>query len=132
MNCTNCKNPVSDNSTECEWCGSMINKPIPISDKKENNKKLQIVYKGTWMLFDIIKTDIYIDDTFKITGSVKRGFKFEIPNTSILPKIKLKTGIYSKILKIPKLDLTKDYLIELYFNHYFRIFYSEPEKITEL
>ena len=22
MNCSNCKNPIQDNSTECEWCGN--------------------------------------------------------------------------------------------------------------
>jgi|LakMenEpi03Aug12_release.lakeMendotaPanAssembly.Ray.scaffolds.fasta_scaffold325025_1 hypothetical protein len=132
MNCANCKNPVSDNSTECEWCGSMINKQIPISDKQENIRKLKIVYNGRWMLFDNLKTDIYINNTFKSTESIKKGFKFEIQNTAILPTIKLKTGIYSKILKIPKLDLTKDYLIELYFSPLYGIFYSEPEKITEL
>ena len=93
-NCTNCKNPIIDLSIECEWCGSMINKPIPIYDKKENNKKLQIVYKGTWMLFDNVKTDVYVNDTFKIRGSLKKGFKFEIENTAILPLIKLKTSIF--------------------------------------
>ena len=25
MNCPNCKNPILENSTECEWCGSVIN-----------------------------------------------------------------------------------------------------------
>jgi len=24
MNCPNCKNPVLDNSNECEWCGSVL------------------------------------------------------------------------------------------------------------
>lgn len=24
MNCPNCKNPISDNSQECEWCGCKI------------------------------------------------------------------------------------------------------------
>jgi len=24
MNCTNCKNPISDDSQECEWCGYVI------------------------------------------------------------------------------------------------------------
>ncbi len=27
MNCPKCKNPISDNSQECEWCGVRINKP---------------------------------------------------------------------------------------------------------
>ena len=25
MNCPTCKNPINDNSTECEWCGAKIN-----------------------------------------------------------------------------------------------------------
>ena len=24
MNCINCKNPVQENATECEWCGNKI------------------------------------------------------------------------------------------------------------
>lgn len=24
MNCTSCKNPLQDNSVECEWCGNKI------------------------------------------------------------------------------------------------------------
>ena len=24
MNCTNCKNPIQDNSYECEWCGNLV------------------------------------------------------------------------------------------------------------
>ena len=24
MNCTTCKNPIQANSTECEWCGNLI------------------------------------------------------------------------------------------------------------
>ncbi len=24
MNCTSCKNPLQDNSVECEWCGNNI------------------------------------------------------------------------------------------------------------
>ena len=26
MNCPQCKNPIQDNATECEWCGSNLNK----------------------------------------------------------------------------------------------------------
>ena len=27
MNCPKCKNPIADDSKECEWCGVKINKP---------------------------------------------------------------------------------------------------------
>ena len=40
MNCPKCKNPISDNLQECEWCGYIINK---IEEEKanttSNNKK---------------------------------------------------------------------------------------------
>ncbi len=25
MNCPNCKNPIQENATECEWCGIAVN-----------------------------------------------------------------------------------------------------------
>lgn len=34
MNCPTCKSPVQSNSTECEWCGSIISK---ISSQNNNN-----------------------------------------------------------------------------------------------
>jgi hypothetical protein len=35
MNCPKCKNSISDNSQECEWCGVKINKPN--TQKKDFN-----------------------------------------------------------------------------------------------
>ena len=32
MNCPNCKNPVQENATECEWCGGKINSSHKVSD----------------------------------------------------------------------------------------------------
>ena len=42
MNCENCRNPLSENSTICEWCGNDTSKPntqTPIVEKKKVNKK---------------------------------------------------------------------------------------------
>ncbi len=30
MNCPSCKNPVQENASECEWCGSYILKEISL------------------------------------------------------------------------------------------------------
>jgi uncharacterized membrane protein YvbJ len=35
MNCPKCKNPIADDSQECEWCGVKINKPN--TQKKDSN-----------------------------------------------------------------------------------------------
>ena len=35
MNCPKCKNPVNDDSQECEWCGAKINKKN--TQKNESN-----------------------------------------------------------------------------------------------
>jgi inner membrane protein involved in colicin E2 resistance len=42
MTCTNCRNPLSENSTICEWCGNDNSKPntqTKIVEKKKVNKK---------------------------------------------------------------------------------------------
>ena len=42
MTCTNCRNPLAENSSICEWCGNDNSKPItqtPIVEKKKVNKK---------------------------------------------------------------------------------------------
>jgi hypothetical protein len=42
MTCTNCRNPLSENSTICEWCGndnSKPNKQTPIVDNKKAKRK---------------------------------------------------------------------------------------------
>lgn len=45
MNCTNCKNPVSDNTEQCEWCNFALN-----ISKKVNSSSI-ILDKGECMFF---------------------------------------------------------------------------------
>jgi hypothetical protein len=56
MTCTNCRNPLSENSTICEWCGndnSKPNKQTPIVEKKKVNKKA-LKYTIYFVLFLIL------------------------------------------------------------------------------
>ena len=46
MNCPNCKNPIQDNYTECEWCGGKIN-PSKNNKKIENSIVLTLKLKKT-------------------------------------------------------------------------------------
>ena len=60
MNCPTCKNPIQDNSYECEWCGNQIN----VNDIKNNLDNA---------LVDIIKSEnhleaiVYYMDNYKVT-----------------------------------------------------------------
>jgi len=45
MNCTNCKNPVSDNAEQCEWCNFALN-----TSKKINSSSI-ILDKGECVFF---------------------------------------------------------------------------------
>ena len=55
MNCTNCKNPIQDNSYECEWCGNLVSdqsgasiindaQNLDISNKNTVKSKKNILY----------------------------------------------------------------------------------------
>jgi hypothetical protein len=41
MNCPKCKNPINDNSQECEWCGCVINKTEEEKANTTSNNNLQ-------------------------------------------------------------------------------------------
>jgi hypothetical protein len=51
-------------------------------------------------------------------GIMSERYFFEIENTANLPKIKFKANLYSKKIEIPKLDLNKNYLIEIEFSNW--------------
>jgi len=53
MNCTNCKNPVSDNAEQCEWCNFALN-----TSKKSNSSSI-ILDKGECMFFSKRVESIY-------------------------------------------------------------------------
>ena len=49
MNCPNCKNPILENSTECEWCGSVIKASIK-KQLSEDNINSNVKFKRTTIL----------------------------------------------------------------------------------
>ena len=57
MNCPNCKNPIQDNSTECEWCGSELtnkNDYLNTPSSATSNKDLKaIMIMFSWLLMFI-------------------------------------------------------------------------------
>ena len=53
MNCTNCRNPVSDNAEQCEWCNFVLN-----TSKKINSSSI-ILDKGECMFFSKRVESIY-------------------------------------------------------------------------
>ena len=60
MNCTNCKNPIQDNSYECEWCGNQIN----VNDIKNNLDNTLVDIIKSRNALDAVK---YYMDNYKVT-----------------------------------------------------------------
>ena len=60
MYCPTCKNPIQDNSYECEWCGNQIN----VNDIKNNldNALVDIIKSGHAL--EAVK---YYMDNYKVT-----------------------------------------------------------------
>jgi translation elongation factor EF-Tu-like GTPase len=75
MNCPTCKNPINDNSTECEWCGFVIiqsnSNQIPQSDFEFIPQKvLHIMGRGTVISGNLQKGSISIDDKLTFTNTL--------------------------------------------------------------
>ena len=61
MNCENCRNPISENTSICEWCGNDNSNPngqTPITEKYSVNKKAlkYTIYIVLYILFFFIIT----------------------------------------------------------------------------
>jgi len=63
MTCINCRNPLSENSTICEWCGNEINNnTIPTSNDFIVEKILSIAGRGS-----------VLDGKFSIPNKISKG-----------------------------------------------------------
>ena len=88
MNCPNCKNPVQENATECEWCNFVLNKRLLNSI----DGNLQPINKGECLFFSkhIKKTECFyeifndgikiFDGEEKINIYIKREIIYNIVN----------------------------------------------------
>jgi hypothetical protein len=49
MNCPSCKNPIQDNTTECEWCGRKLSNNVAIIDSTSDVDMvlLEMLKQGT-------------------------------------------------------------------------------------
>jgi|688.fasta_scaffold408172_2 hypothetical protein len=85
MNCPNCKNPVQENATECEWCGSVV----PQLNNYNNNLTGSFIDNiGNYVCGDI--EDIYfqkllenISSDFKNSDFILRNIEQKCPNCSV-------------------------------------------------
>ena len=116
MNCPTCKNPIKENSTECEWCGNEINKSNSVEIDLNQNRKIKFDIESARPYYKNSVLEIFINDDLKCKSIMTESIFFEIDNKASLSKIKFKSGWYSKKIKIPKLDLNKNYLIEIRFS----------------
>jgi hypothetical protein len=135
MNCQNCKNPIQNNSTECEWCGSEIIFE-PNNSFSPNGQSISILrfsFKGAWLFVTTSKIDIYSDGKFIDTGIVLNGFVFEhTRNSNTNPVISFKSLISNVTLTLPQLELNKSYLIELEYSRKTGNIASNPLSIVEI
>ena len=100
------------------------------NEMKQIKNIIRFVFNGEWFLIDVY-TEVYLNGIFKLKGSVKNGFNFEIENTAPLPMIKLKIPLKSKIIELPPLALNKNYLIEIEFSRIWGNYCSKPKLIKE-
>jgi hypothetical protein len=129
MNCTNCKNPIQENATECEWCGANI--LISNQDySTSSNTILRFVFDGYNTLGNP-NLSVFINGVLLEKGTLRGGIIFEIAHTKVLPIVQIKMDGMQKIrLEIPSLDIYKNYLVIIDYGTWVG-FKSKPKSIVE-
>jgi hypothetical protein len=135
MNCQNCKNPIQENVSECEWCGSEIifepNNSFPTNG--QSISILRFTFKGAWFFVTTSKIDIYADGKFLDTSLVLNGFILDYERKSnIKPIISFSSFLSNVTLTLPQFELNKSYLIELEYNRKTGNIASNPLSIVEI
>jgi hypothetical protein len=113
MNCPNCKNPIQDNYTECEWCGGKIN-------PSKNNKKIE---DSIVLTFKLKKTKgygehevlrLFINNYFIERFILKDGIDYTFTIEDEKPLFEYEWEGYTRRYKMfdKKFVLGKKYLIE--------------------
>lgn len=96
VNCPNCKNPISVNSTECEWCGNSV-----IPSNKGSNFTLNFYLKASkWNPSVIVM--VFVDGVLIKEFLVKEGCDFDYKLTTSEPEISVSLNGGKNIYKIPK------------------------------
>ncbi len=125
MNCPTCKNPVQANDKECEWCGSEIEQSNSLQDSN-----IKLFFAGDRLG---LEAELYIDNVLKYQGPLLKGFSVDIKNLGVPPIIRTRITSYRwsgyQIIKLPQLDLNKDYFIELEYSRFWGNFRSIPKII---
>lgn len=138
MNCPTCKNPVTPQSSLCEWCG---NKIISINGDENNIQQegiinLTVSFEGTtnqgnWFLFDQ-DVKILCDERIVGSGSLKNGFHVEFKVDKTQPILILKRFPFrSQTIEIPKLEYGSNYEIIVSFNFLWGNFEKNPINIIK-
>ena len=90
MTCPNCKNPIIDNSSQCEWCG-LANKVNQTTNFKEmDNQKVDMFIMSNAKFFESHQVEairdrlIAIDDSRWVAVST---IQFKDPTTSLIVSI---------------------------------------------
>jgi len=86
MNCPNCKNPLTNSTTNCEWCGSIINPSLISSDNPflvEDSYNL--LFRGTVLV-----------GRFEKPTSISSGKEIVYSQNGILTKVIVKSIEYNR------------------------------------
>jgi hypothetical protein len=132
MNCTSCKNPNNSNAAQCEWCGySLINSNEKISDIDRASIKITLSFDGAWMIFDFT-VKVFADGELVGSGSLKNGFHLEFNLLKTQPILIVKHAFRSQKIKIPKLEIGKNYELILSYDRYWKgNFNCTPSRIIK-
>jgi hypothetical protein len=131
MNCPNCKNPIKENVSQCEWCGTNVLQTSAQVLNKQLNKIIRFVYYGERTIF-YSQTEVFLNGVLKLKCSSKDSFNFEIENTAPLPVIKFKTPYHNKNIELPNLESNKNYLIEIKYSIWWGSYSINSKLIKEI
>ncbi len=86
MNCQSCKNPITKNSTICEWCGAILSTDAIISDNVFTVlDTYKILFQGKVLV-----------GKFEKPISISKGEEFVYKQNGILSKAIIKSIEYNK------------------------------------
>jgi hypothetical protein len=108
MNCPNCKNPIEDNASICEWCGENIPNSYNINSNKNSEYCLNIQTEKIWTPFGSPKLKIIIDGNpisdMKLCGGENQTFSITEGSHNV--KFTAKIGRVTELVINVKQDTT--------------------------
>jgi len=111
IRCPNCKNPILETHSVCEWCGTSIQSFVysvsnnlipPKSTIKPSAKTINfnIRFDG-WALLGKRPIEVFIDSFFVGEGDFTKGFNIEFQTENSTPNIQIKSAKLNTKIQLP-------------------------------